>query len=114
MVSLLNLLEVLSLSTFLSLCSLSCRKLETGGSVCLESSEASRDSWDRGRSEEAPLHELRWKRCVGCAEVCCGEGGRRVYEPFELRCVVRVLVELVLDREAARGKGGARERSPSC
>lgn len=44
MVSLLNRMEDLSLSTFLSLCSFSCRKLETGGRDCLESSEASRDS----------------------------------------------------------------------
>lgn len=56
MVSLLSRLDALSLSTFLSLCSLSCKKLDTGGNDCLESSDASRDSWDRCRSDE--LHTL--------------------------------------------------------
>lgn len=58
MASVLNLVEDLSLSAFLPLCSLSCNKLETGGSDSRESSDASRDSWDRGRSEEEALHTL--------------------------------------------------------
>jgi hypothetical protein len=43
-VSLLSLLYDLSLSTLLSLCSLSCKKFDTGGSGCLGSSEVSRDN----------------------------------------------------------------------
>lgn len=42
--SLLILLDDLSLSTLLSLCRRSCKKLDTGGRFCLRSSEPSRDN----------------------------------------------------------------------
>lgn len=55
---------------------------------------------------------MRWrKRCGRFAALCWGEGGRFERELLALVGVFRVCVELVLDRDAVRGKAG-RERSP--
>jgi len=76
-----------------------------GATDCLESSEASRESCDLGRS----VVGVRTGRVCGnrwaYPEGTCWE------EAVLLLLLMRVLVELVLEREAVRGKGGGRERS---
>lgn len=73
--------------------------------ACLESSEASRESCDLGRSEVGVrTGRSRGNRWVYPRASCCEE-------VVLLLLLRRVRVELVLEREAVRGKGGGRERS---